>query len=168
MRSRRPPARRRCSVADYAWPDKANRNLLGTRVSRVDGPVKVQGKAKYTFDYNPEGLLHGKIVRSPHAHARIKSVDTSAAEHAPGVRAVKVMQGPGKEIHWFGDEIVGIAATSEQAARDAAKLVKIEYDVLPHVVIDETEPPKEVQNDNSPVGQDELEDMIDNQVPEEE
>ena len=71
-----------------------------------------------------------------------KSVDTSAAEHAPGVRAVKVMQGPGKEIHWQGDGVVGIAAVSEQAARDAAKLVKIEYDVLPHVVIDETEPPK--------------------------
>jgi xanthine dehydrogenase YagR molybdenum-binding subunit len=155
-------------VADYSWPDAAHRTLLGTRVSRVDGPVKVQGKAKYTFDYNPAGLLHGKIVRCPHAHARVKSVDTSAAEHAPGVKAVKVMQGPGKEIHWFGDEIVGIAATSEQAARDAAKLVKVEYEVLPHVVIDETEPPKELKNDDSPLSQGDIEDMLDNQVPEDE
>ena len=74
-------------MADYSWPDKASRTILGTRVSRVDGPVKVQGKAKYTYDYNPSGLLHGKIVGCPYAHARIKSVDTSAAEHAPGVRA---------------------------------------------------------------------------------
>lgn len=155
-------------MADYSWPDAAHRTLLGTRVSRVDGPVKVQGKAKYTFDYNPAGLLHGKIVRCPHAHARVKSVDTSAAEHAPGVKAVKVMQGPGKEIHWFGDEIVGIAATSEQAARDAAKLVKVEYEVLPHVVIDETEPPKELKNDDSPLSQGDIEDMLDNQVPEDE
>ena len=155
-------------MADYSWPDKANRTLLGTRVSRVDGPVKVQGKAKYTYDYNPSGLLHGKIVGCPYAHARVKSVDTSAAEHAPGVRAVKVMQGPGKEIHWQGDGIVGIAAISEQAARDAAKLVKIEYDVLPHVVIDETEPPKELGNDSSPLSQDDIEDMLSNQVPEDE
>ena len=134
----------------------------------MDGPVKVQGKAKYTFDYNPAGLLHGKIVRCPYAHARVKSVDTSAAEHAPGVKAVKVIQGPGKEIHWLGDEIVGIAATSEQAARDAVKLVKVEYEVLPHVVIDETEPPKELKNDDSPFSQGDIEDMLDNQVPEDE
>ena len=141
-------------MADYSWPDAEHRTLLGTRVSRVDGPVKVRGKAKYTFDYNPAGLLHGKIVRCPYAHARVKSVDTSAVEKAAGVRAVKVLQGPGTEIHWAGDEIVGIAAISEQAARDAAKLVKIEYEVLPHVVIDETEPPKNIANDTSPVSGD--------------
>jgi len=155
-------------MADYSWPDAEHRTLLGTRVSRVDGPVKVQGKAKYTFDYNPAGLLHGKIVRCPYAHARVKSVDTSAVEKAAGVRAVKVLQGPGTEIHWAGDEIVGIAAVSEQAARDAAKLVKIEYEVLPHVVIDETEPPKNIANDTSPVSGDDIEDMMNNQVPEDE
>ena len=131
-------------MADYSWPDASSRALLGTRVSRVDGPVKVQGKAKYTYDYNPAGLLYGTIVRCPYAHARVKSVDTSAAEKHPGVKAVLVVQGPGKEIHWAGDEVVGIAATSEQTARDAKKLVKVEYEVLPHVVIDETEPPKEL------------------------
>jgi xanthine dehydrogenase YagR molybdenum-binding subunit len=132
----------------------------------VDGPVKVQGKAKYTYDYNPAGLLHGAILRCPHAHARIKSVDTSAAEKHPAVKAVVVAQGAGKEIHWAGDEIVGIAATTEGAARDAAKLVKVDYEVLPHVVIDETEPPKEVAADTSPLSQDDIEGMLSNQVPE--
>ena len=153
-------------MADYSWPDASHRTVLGTRVSRVDGPVKVQGKAKYTYDYNPAGLLHGVILRCPHAHARIKSVDTSAAEKHPGVKAVVVAQGPGKEIHWAGDEIVGIAATTEGAARDAAKLVKVEYEVLPHVVIDETEPPKDVAADTSPLSQDDIEEMLSNQVPE--
>lgn len=153
-------------MADYSWPDASHRSVLGTRVSRVDGPVKVQGKAKYTYDYNPAGLLHGAILRCPYAHARIKSVDTSAAEKHPGVKAVVVAQGPGKEIHWAGDEIVGIAATTEGAARDAAKLVKVEYEVLPHVVIDETEPPKEVAADTSPLSQDDIEEMLSNQVPE--
>ncbi len=155
-------------MADYSWPDVSQRTLLGTRVSRVDGPVKVQGKAKYTYDYNPAGLLHGKIVRCPYAHAKIKSIDTSAAEKAPGVKAVKVLQPQGTEIHWAGDEIVGIAATSEQAARDAAKLVKVEYEVLPHVVIDETEPPKELGNDTSPLTGGDIEDMLSNQVPDDE
>lgn len=152
-------------MADYSWPDASSRTLLGTRVSRVDGPVKVQGKAKYTYDYHPAGLLYGTIVRCPYAHARVKSVDTSAAEKHPGVKAVLVVQGPGKEIHWAGDEIVGIAATSEQTARDAVKLVKVEYEVLPHVVIDETEPPKELGADTGPVTSDDIEDMISNQVP---
>lgn len=155
-------------MADYQWPDAQHRTLLGTRVPRVDGPVKVQGKAKYTYDYNPNGLLIGTIVRCPYAHARVKSVDTSAAEKHPGVRAVKILQGPGTEIHWAGDEIVGIAATTEMNARDAAKLVKVEYEVLPHVVIDETEPPKNVSQESGPLTQDDLEEMMTNQVPEDE
>ena len=153
-------------MADYSWPDESQRTLLGTPVSRVDGPVKVQGKAKYTYDYNPAGLLHGAIVRCPYAHARVKSVDTSAAEKHPGVKSVVVAQGPGKEIHWAGDEIVGVAATTEGAARDAVKLVKVEYEVLPHVVDDETEPPKDVAADTSPLSQDDIEEMLSNQVPE--
>jgi xanthine dehydrogenase YagR molybdenum-binding subunit len=137
-------------------------------VSRLDGPAKVQGKAKYTYDYNPSGLLHGKIVRCPYPHARVKSVDTSEAEKLPGVKAVKVVQGPGTEIHWAGDEVVGIAATTEQAARDAAKLVKVEYEVLPHEVIDATEPPKELGSNTGPLTGSDLEDMMTTQVPESE
>jgi xanthine dehydrogenase YagR molybdenum-binding subunit len=134
----------------------------------VDGPIKASGRAKYTYDYNPKGLLYGKIVRCPYAHARVKSVDVSSAENYPGVKAVKVLQKPGTEIFWAGDEIVGLAAISELVANDAAKLVKVEYEVLPHMVIDENEPPKNVASDDSPLTGDDIEDMLSNQMPEDE
>ena len=63
-------------------------NVVGSRPIRPDGADKVTGRARYGADTNLPGLLHGKILRSPHAHAVIKSVDTSAAEAFPGVRAV--------------------------------------------------------------------------------
>ena len=85
----------RSSMSEYQWPDPATRPLLGKRISRVDGPVKVSGRAKYTYDYNPDGLLAGKILRCPYAHARITSIDTSAAEKMPGVKAVRVIQQAG-------------------------------------------------------------------------
>src|SRR3712207_4116088 len=62
--------------------------VLGTRPIRHDGLDKVTGRAKYGADITMPGLLHGKILRSPHAHARIKAIDTSAAEALPGVKAV--------------------------------------------------------------------------------
>ena len=61
----------------YAWPERPV--LLGTYVKRLDGPDKVAGRAKYTFDINRPGMLWGKMVRSPYAHARIVSIDVSAA-----------------------------------------------------------------------------------------
>ncbi len=155
-------------MAEYQWPDAAHRTLIGKRVSRIDGPVKASGRAKYTYDYNPKGLLYGKIIRCPYAHARVKSVDVSALEKHPGVKAVKILQGPGTEIFWAGDEILGFAAVSEQVANDAAALAKVEYEVLPHVVNDETEPPKNVAADDSPLTTDDLDDMYSNQVPEDE
>ncbi len=124
-------------MADYNWPEASKRTILGKRVSRLDGPVKVTGKAKYTYDVKRPGMLFGKIVRSPHAHAKIVSIDTSSAEKMPGVKAVRIVQGPGKEIKWAGDEIVAIAATEEHLAEDAARAVKIEYEVLPHLVKEE-------------------------------
>ncbi|MFI5087722.1 MAG: hypothetical protein ACHP7I_04955, partial [Terriglobales bacterium] len=62
-------------MADYKWPDAQHRTLIGTRQTRVDGPVKVTGRAKYTYDQNPKGLLAGAILRCPHAHAKVVSVD---------------------------------------------------------------------------------------------
>src|SRR5215471_11605824 len=151
-------------MSEYSWPDPATRPLLGKKISRVDGPVKVSGRAKYTFDYNPDGLLAGKILRCPHAHARITSIDTSAAEKMPGVKAVQVIQKPGTEIFWAGDEIVGVAAVDEGTAEDAIRAIKVQYEVLPHFVSD-AEPPKNIAADNGPISQDEFEDMEDNQVP---
>ena len=66
----------------YHWPE--TRTVIGTSVKRFDGPDKVTGRAKYTFDINRPGLLYARAVRSPHPHARVVSVDLSAAKRAPG------------------------------------------------------------------------------------
>src|SRR2546421_353904 len=68
------------------WPKK--RRILGTKVKRLDGPEKATGRAKYSYDVNRPGLLHGAILRSPHAHAKIKSLDTAAAKKTPGFKAL--------------------------------------------------------------------------------
>ena len=124
-------------MPDYNWPEPSKRTLMGKRISRLDGPDKVSGKAKYTYDIKRPGMLYGKVVRSPHAHAKIVSIDTAAAEKMPGVAAVKVIQGPGTEIQWVGDEIVAVAASEECLAEDAARAVKVEYEKLPHLVREE-------------------------------
>src|SRR5581483_4564980 len=105
-------------MAEFKWPAPEQRTVLGKPHLRVDGPVKVQGRAKYTYDYNPQGLLFGKSVRCPYPH----------------VKAVSIIQGPGKEIHWAGDEIVGVAAVDEPTAEDAVRAIKVEYQRLPHNV----------------------------------
>ena len=153
-------------MSEYSWPDPATRPLLGKKISRVDGPVKSSGRAKYTFDYNPDGLLAGKILRCPYAHARITSIDTSAAQKMAGVKAVQIIQKPGTEIFWAGDEVVAVAAVDEPTAEDALRAIKVQYEVLPHFVSD-AEPPRNIATNNGPISQDEFEDMEDNQVPDE-
>jgi xanthine dehydrogenase YagR molybdenum-binding subunit len=154
-------------MSQYSWPDPATRPLLGKKIDRVDGPSKSSGRAKYTYDYNPQGLLAGKILRCPYAHAKIVSIDTSAAEKMPGVKAVEVIQGPGMEIFWAGDEVVGVAAVDEGTAEDALRAIKVEYEVLPHFVSD-AEPPKTVAADTGPLSAEDFQDMQENQVPDEE
>ncbi|HXJ95723.1 MAG TPA: xanthine dehydrogenase family protein molybdopterin-binding subunit [Terriglobia bacterium] len=124
------------TACKYEWPEASERKLIGKRISRIDGPAKASGRAKYTYDTNPPGLLQGKVLRSPHAHARITSVDTSEAQNLPGVRAIRVVQPVGTEIQWEGDEIVAIAADTEEIAEDAARKVKVVYEVLPPFVVD--------------------------------
>src|SRR5439155_1078545 len=92
-------------MAEYNWPEASKRSLIGKRISRLDGPEKVSGKAKYTYDLKRPGMLYGKMVRCPHAHAKVSSIDTSAAEKMPGVKAVKIIQDPGSEIQWEGDKL---------------------------------------------------------------
>jgi xanthine dehydrogenase YagR molybdenum-binding subunit len=121
----------------YDWPEANDRKLIGKRTTRIDGPVKSSGRAKYTFDINPPGLLIAKAYRSPYAHAKITAIYTSAAENLPGVKAVRVIQGVGKEVQWVGDEIVAIAAVTEEIAEDAVRKVKVEFDQLPHFVLEE-------------------------------
>ena len=116
----------------YAWPAKPA--VLSTRVKRLDGPDKVTGRAKYSFDINRPGMLFGKIVRSPHPHARIVSVDISEARRAPGVKAALVWKDqPNAQVMYQGDPVAAVAADTEEHAEDAARLVKVTYDVMQHV-----------------------------------
>jgi xanthine dehydrogenase YagR molybdenum-binding subunit len=119
----------------YAWPE--NPAVLSTRVKRLDGPDKVAGRAKYSFDINRPGMIFGKIVRSPHPHARVTAVDLSDARRAPGVKAALVWKEPGttatSEVRYQGEPIAAVAAETEEQAIDAARMVKVTYDVLEHV-----------------------------------
>lgn len=110
------------------------RQVMGKRLTRLDGVPKASGKAKYSSDLNPEGLLYGVLLTSPHAHAIVKSIDISEAKALPGVTAIRIINGPGKELNWRGQEVASLAATSEPIARDAARKIKVEYEVLPHLV----------------------------------
>jgi len=123
-------------MADYHWPPADKRSLIGKRISRLDGPWKSSGRAKYSYDVNRPGMLHGKMVFSPYAHAKVVSIDTSAAEAMPGVKAVEIMTEPGKEVMWAGHEVVAIAAETEEQARDAARRVEVKYEKISHLVAD--------------------------------
>ncbi len=123
-------------MADLQWPPAANRHLIGKSISRIDGPWKSSGTAKYSYDMNPPGLLYAKMVTSPYAHAKITAIDTSAAEHAPGVHAVHLFTAVGKEVTCEGQEVAAVAADTEEQAEDAARLVRVEYDELPYLVAD--------------------------------
>jgi xanthine dehydrogenase YagR molybdenum-binding subunit len=148
----------------YSWPDAPERNLIGKRISRVDGPVKAAGIAKYTFDQHPQGMIYARMLGCPHAHARITALDTSGAEKIPGVRAVHIIQKSGAEIFWAGDEIVAVAADTEPIVDQALKAIKVAYEVLPHLVADH-EPPKNIAVAAGPASLDDLRDMLENQAP---
>lgn len=124
--------------------------VVGSRVKRPDGMDKVTGKAKFGADVVAPGMLHAAIVRSPHAHARIVKIDTSKAEALKGVKSVvtradfaegltggnlDVLENvmAGEKALYDGHAVAAVAATSALIARDAVKLVEVEYEVLPHV-----------------------------------
>src|SRR5664280_1461265 len=107
------------------------RPVTGKRRPRLDGPQMVTGRAAYTHDARRPGMLHARILRSPHAHAKIVSIDTSALEKMPGV----VFENPGKDtVRYHGDAVLALAAPTRAAAEDALRAVKVVYDVLPHTV----------------------------------
>lgn len=129
---------------------KSDFTFVGTRPDRPDGLDKVTGRAKFGADAVAPGMLFGAIVRSPHAHARIVKIDTSKAEAMKGVKAVvtradfatgltgefwnvqeNVMAGD--TALYDGHAVAAVAANSALDARDAAKLIEVEYEVLPHV-----------------------------------
>lgn len=134
---------------------KSEFTFVGTRPDRPDGLDKVTGRAKFGADMSAPGMLHGAILRSPHAHARIVKIDTSKAEAHKDVKAVvtradfaDVPFKPGLEGEFWnvlenvmagekalydGHAVAAVAASSALAARDALKLIEVEYEVLPHV-----------------------------------
>ena len=133
---------------------------VGTRPVRPDGVPKVTGAAKFGADYHLPGMIYGKVLRSPHAHARIRSIDTSRAAALPGVKAV--MTGADLPDHPFqyigperlsvnfwhvtrnimarekvlyeGHAVAAVAAISMAIANRALALIDVDYEVLPHVI----------------------------------
>jgi len=107
------------------------RRVFGTRRPRLDGRFKATGRAVYTHDVGRPGLLYGRILRSPHAHARIVSLDTSKLAAMSGV----VFEVPEKKVvRYHGDPVLALAAPSLRAADDALRAVSVTYEPLPHVV----------------------------------
>ncbi len=123
---------------------------VGTRPLRPDGLDKVTGRARFGADMTAPGMLIGRILRSPHAHARIRSIDSSAAEALPGVKAVVTAADfPDRQDElrdilvnvmardkalYDGHAVAAVAATSAAIAREALSLIKVDYEVLPHVI----------------------------------
>ena len=135
-------------------------NVVGTRPIRHDGVDKVTGRAQYAADVQLPGALHGKVLRSPHAHAIIKSIDTSRAEAHPGVLAVATSKDfapvpdrlaevgedavlslkylsnnvlAGDKVLYKGHAVAAVAAENPHDAEEALKLIRVEYEVLPPV-----------------------------------
>ena len=123
-----------------AWKPRAENEILGHEVDRIDGLEKASGFAKYSADWNTPGTLHGRMLTSPYAHARIRSLDVSGVKNVPGVRAVYVFpsrapkDGALYEIKFEGDPLVAVAADSAAQAADGLRAVRIDYEVLPHFV----------------------------------
>ncbi len=116
-------------MAKVAWPVEEKRSLMGRRISRLDGPLKSSGRAKYTYDVNLPNMLYAKILSSPHAAAVVESVDTKAAEKMAGVEAVMVLRKPGERVDWAGQEIAAVAAVTEELATEAVGKIKVSYKV---------------------------------------
>ncbi|MBI4904335.1 MAG: xanthine dehydrogenase family protein molybdopterin-binding subunit [Acidobacteria bacterium] len=121
-------------MPNYSWPPMSTRAVMGKSPKRQDGLEKASGRAKYNSDLNKPGMLFTALLHSPYAHARVRSIDTSAAEKLQGVTAVRVMAAAGAEVNWQSQEVAVVAATSEAVARDAVRLIKVDWEVLPHMV----------------------------------
>ncbi|MGI8549738.1 MAG: xanthine dehydrogenase family protein molybdopterin-binding subunit [Dehalococcoidia bacterium] len=144
-------------LSDRETTEAASYSVLGTRPIRHDGLDKVTGRAKYGADIHMPGLLHGRILRSPVAHARIRSIDTSRAEALPGVKAVVTAKdfpileeqvidfgeslGNNRmlaenimahtKVLYRGHAVAAVAATSPHIAEEALELIEVEYELLP-------------------------------------
>jgi len=121
-----------------AWGQDASLSVVGKPLPRVEGDLKVTGRAQYAYDVRLPGQLYARVLRSPHPHARITRIDTSKAEALNGVRAV-LSRATTPDVSWFqdshlfeetvrfiGEEIAAVAADSEEIAEDALRLIEVE------------------------------------------
>lgn len=165
-------------TAEIAPPAETTYRVIGTRQDRFDATDKVTGRAQYGADIHLPNMLYGKVLRSPHAHAIIRAIDTSAAEALTGVRAVVtaadlpeaankiVSGGEGGSANlrylsdnvlardktlFFGHPVAAVCATSPQIAEEALGLIRVDYEVLPHVT-----DVREAMKPGAPVLHDEL------------
>ena len=135
----------------------AEEGQVGKNVAKQDGPNLVTGKPVYTADWSPPGLLHLKVLRSPHPHARIKKIDTEKAKALKGVEAVFTHQdvtrkaystaGHGapvpdpfdhyildNKVRFIGDRVAAVVAETEAIAAIACELIEVDYEILPHAI----------------------------------
>jgi len=116
------------------WDGKDKLKYIGSKVPRIDGHLKTSGKAKYTADVNIQGMLWARYLRSPYPSAIVKSINTSKAEKLLGVKAIEIVKDLPMTLRFTGQEILAVAAKTEQIANDALKLIEVEYEVLDFVV----------------------------------
>lgn len=153
----------RCDSATLDIPQEAPPSYIGTSVPRVDAKSKVTGALKYAADMTLPNMLHVKVLRSPFAHARIKSIDTSLAEAMEGVEAVLTYKDvPGEDgfgvfvldqpsfarekVRFVGETVAAVAAETEIIAREALAKIKVEYEPLPALF-----DPEEAMAEGAPV-----------------
>jgi CO/xanthine dehydrogenase Mo-binding subunit len=131
-------------------PPESGHHAVGKRVTRIEGPAKVTGQTIYADDMTLPGMLHVKVLGSPHAHARITSIDTSAARAHPGVEAVitagdlppykmnasnrRGLIFPTDEVLFYGQPVAAVLASDPHVAEDALSLIDVKYEPLPAVV----------------------------------
>jgi xanthine dehydrogenase YagR molybdenum-binding subunit len=135
-----------------ALAPNAELNVIGKPVARINGRAKVTGAARFTVDVTLPGMLHARLLRSPHPHARVVALDTSGAAQLADVRAVHVFSEPvGRAVEaeapapdalrltlpralYVGEPIAAVAAVTPEAAEAALRQIEVKYDVLPFVV----------------------------------
>ena len=124
-------------------------SVVGQSVTRRDMPEKLTGQARYSADLKLPGMLYGHVLRSPHPHANIISIDTTEAAQVPGVLAIITpFDVPNRavaptaqdtnildtRVRFVGDEVAAVAAVDDDAARQALALIRVEYETLPFYI----------------------------------
>ncbi|HZD89415.1 MAG TPA: molybdopterin cofactor-binding domain-containing protein, partial [Pseudolabrys sp.] len=161
----------------FAEADAEAGDYIGRTVRRIDAPSKVSGRLKYAGDMTMHDMLHVQVLRSPHAHARILSIDTSAAEAMDGVDGVITSADvPGEDgfgvfvndqpimargkVRYVGEAVAAVAAEDMVTAKRAAAAIKVEYELLPPVL-----DPHEAMHEGAPVVHDYAPDNITKHIP---